>query len=275
MSWFGKVIGGAFGFVMGGPLGALLGATLGHRFDQEKAGEWAFSPEAESAEQYRERTAFFTALFSVMGHVAKADGRVTEAEIDAARRIMTRLNLNEDMRKTAVRLFSEGKRPGFPLEAALEQFHAECRNRHTLVRQYVELLLEAALADGPLSSEEERLLLRVCERLRFSRFEFHVLRALLEPRARVGDARRESSARRPPPASPREEPTLQESYALLGVKSSASDEEIRRAYRRLLSQTHPDKLAAQGASEEKVRAANEKTRRLRRAWEIVRKAREI
>jgi DnaJ like chaperone protein len=273
MSWFGKVIGGAFGFVMGGPLGALLGAALGHRFDQEKAGAGAFSPEAESAEQYRERTAFFTALFSTMGHVAKADGRVTEAEIDAARRIMTRLNLNEDMRKTAARLFSEGKRPGFPLEPALEQFRAECRDRHALLRLFVELLLETALADGPLSSEEERLLLRVCERLRFSRFEFHVLRALLEPRVRAGEAGRESHRR--PSASARDEPALHEAYALLGMKSSADDEEIRRAYRRLLSQAHPDKLAAQGASEEKVRAANEKTRRLRKAWEVVRKARGI
>jgi DnaJ like chaperone protein len=273
MSWLGKVIGGAFGFIMGGPLGALLGAAVGHRFDLGGEGRGPFSAEVESAEQYRAQMAFFTATFAVMGHIAKVDGRVNEAEIAAARRIMQRLDLNEDMRKTAMRLFTEGKQADFRLGEVLEQFHRECRSHLSLTRMFIEIQLEAALADGRLQPTEEHALLQVCERLRFSRFEFHTLKALLEAQLRSGGAWRTERARAQ--ASPREAFSLNEAYAILGVDASSGNDDIRRAYRRLLSQCHPDKLAAQGASEEKIRLANEKTRQLRKAWENVRKERGI
>ena len=269
MSWLGKVIGGAFGFFMGGPLGAVLGAAVGHRYDQERSEAGGFRHEVDSSEQYRMQTVFFTAAFSVMGHVAKIDGRVTEVEIEQARAIMTRLGLNEDMRATAARLFTEGKRADFPLDEALDQFRAECRNRFSLTRMFVEMQLEVALADGFLHPAEEKLLLRICERLRFSRFEFHALKAALEAQLRLGGqwgrGGRVQTATR--------EPSLEEAYATLGVKSSSGDDEIRRAYRRLLSRHHPDKMTAKGMSEEAVRQANEKTGQIRKAWEIVRGAR--
>ncbi len=271
MSWLGKVVGGAFGFLMGGPVGAIFGAAMGHQFDQSHGGQSPFRMEIESAEQYRAQMAFFTAVFPVMGHVAKSDGRVNEAEIELTRRIMARLQLNEAMRKSAMRLFTEGKRADFDLDQALDQLRSECRTHFSLLRAFVEFQLELALADGALHAEEERLLLRICERLHFSRFEFHALKAALEAQLRVarGTWRGQQAYGR------ERDPSLEECYAALGVEASASDEEIRRAYRRLLSRHHPDKQSAAGGTEEKVQFANEKTREIRKAWESVRKARNL
>jgi DnaJ like chaperone protein len=274
MSWFGKILGGAIGFFMGGPLGAMLGAAMGHQIDQGRGESGPFRAEVDSAEQYRANMAFFTAVFSVMGHLAKVDGRVNELEIAQARRLMGRLQLAEDMRKTAMRLFADGKRANFPFDNALNQFRAECGGRFALIRTFVEFQLELALADGPLNAAEEKLLLGTCERLHFSSFEFHALKSALEAQLKFssGWGRQRNSNRGQ--VAPHE-PTLEESYAVLGVKALSSADEIRRAYRRLLSQHHPDKLASAGVADEKIRLANEKTQEICRAWEIIRKARKL
>ncbi len=273
MSWVGKFIGGTFGFLMGGPLGAVFGAAVGHQFDQGQTANNPFRTEVNSAEQYQAQMAFFTAVFSVMGYLAKSDGRVNEAEIEFTRHVMTRLQLNEDMKKTAMRLFNEGKHADFPLDNVLQQFRSECQNRLHLLRFFVELQLELALADGLLHPAEERLLLRICERLHFSRFELHALKTVLEAQLRMGGWQHQHSRGRV--QSQQREPTLEESYAILGVNASASDQDIRRAYRRLLSRHHPDKLAAEGVPEDTLQKANEKTHEIRKAWESVRKARSL
>jgi len=272
MSWLGKLVGGTFGFFMGGPLGAVFGAAMGHQYDQNRGQQHSFRVGFDSTEEYQAQMAFFTAVFSVMGHLAKADGRVNEEEIELTRRLMGRLQLSEDLRINAMRLFNEGKREDFDLEQVLEQFRAECRNHYMLIRGFVEFQLELAMADGLLHAAEERLLLRICERLRFSRFEFHALKTLRE--AQLRDARGGWRGQQQQFGRQRE-PSLEECYATLGVAASVSDAEIRRAYRRLLSKHHPDKLAAAGVPEEKVRLANEKTHEIRQAWETIRKARQL
>ncbi|PZN78692.1 MAG: co-chaperone DjlA [Candidatus Methylumidiphilus alinenensis] len=272
MSWLGKFIGGTFGFLMGGPMGALFGAAVGHQFDQGE-GQGPFQAEVGSVEQYKAQMAFFTAVFSVMGHIAKADGRVNEAEIEFTRKAMTRMQLNEDMRKTAMRLFNEGKRVDFPLDDVLRQFRSECQNRFNLLRYFVELQLELALSDSVLHAAEERLLSHICERLHFSRFELHALKTMFEAQFRLGGWQQQQNYGRV--QSGRREPSLADSYVVLGLDPSASDQDIRRAYRRLLSRHHPDKLAALGANEEKVRLANEKTHEIRQAWDIIRKVRNL
>jgi DnaJ like chaperone protein len=274
MSWLGKFIGGTFGFLMGGPLGAVFGAAVGHQFDQGQGEHNPFRVEVDTAEQYQTQMAFFTAVFSVMGHIAKADGRVNEAEIAYTRNLMARLQLSEDMRKTAMRLFNQGKLVDFPLDQVLQQFRSECQHRLHLLRFFVEIQLELALADSVLHPAEERLLLRLCERLHFSRFELHALKTVLEARLRMGGRQQHQYSHRQFQNRPQES-SLQESYAILGVDATASDQEIRRAYRRLLSRHHPDKLAAEGAPDDKVRKANEKTHEIRKAWESVRKARKL
>jgi DnaJ like chaperone protein len=275
MMWLGKLVGGTFGFIMGGPLGALLGAALGHQFDRNTADigllEADFTPDARQ----RVRMAFFTATFSTLGHIAKSDGRVTEAEIQAARKVMDRMALSESLRLTAIRLYNEGKRSDFPLDATVEQFYAECRRRYSLYRMFVEIQLEAALADGALHDAKERLLLRLCDRLHFSRFEYRTMKARLEAERRFTRyrSRQQRWERRDTPAP--NEPALAAAYAVLDLTSSASGSEIKQAYRRLMSQHHPDKLAASGMPEEMVRLATEKTQQIRKAYDTISKARKL
>ncbi|CAL1241320.1 co-chaperone DjlA [Candidatus Methylocalor cossyra] len=275
MTWLGKVVGGTFGFLMGGPLGALLGAAFGHQLDRNLDEVELLESDGAAGVQYRVQMAFFTATFSVMGHIAKADGRVSEAEIDAARRVMGRMELPEDLRRTAIHLYHQGKRADFPLDAALEQFRQECQKRYALFRVFIEIQLEAALADGVLHRSAEQLLLRICDRLNFSRFEFYAMRARLEAERRFArhSHRARQRARREPPTA--REPSLADAYAVLGASASASDSDIKRAYRRLMSQHHPDKLAARGVPEEMLRLATEKTQQIRRAYDAIAKARKL
>ncbi len=264
MSWWGKVLGGTFGFIMGGPLGAVLGAALGHNFDKGLSGladgEWQGSAGA----QQRTQLAFFTATFSVMGRLAKADGRVSEDEINFAKAVMTQMQFSGEQRKLAIELFSQGKEPEFDLEGVVEQFRRECHRRHTLMQMFLEIQLQAAYADGSLHPAERELLLHVFALLGFSRHEFDHLEAMV--RAAVSGAGYRA-------AGQERGPTLSEDYAVLDVAQSASDSEVKKAYRRLMSQHHPDKLVAKGLPEEMLKLANEKTQQIRKAYERVKASR--
>ncbi|MEN8259380.1 MAG: co-chaperone DjlA [Pseudomonadota bacterium] len=271
MSWLGKVFGGTFGFLMGGPLGAVLGAALGHQFDVGMEGlEHGEGVDFSPGDRQRTQMAFFTATFSTMGHVAKADGRVSEAEIAVARHVMAEMALNEEMRRAAMRLFNEGKSPAFPLDAALDQFRRECRRRTTLMRMFIEIQFQAAVADGMLHPGEERILLHICGKLGISRLEYERLKAILMAQQRFtgGNYSRQRGAE-----SAKRQPRLEDAYAALGVSPTATVGDIKRAYRRLMSQHHPDKLVAKGLPEEMMKLATEKTQMIRKAYEAIRKAR--
>jgi len=263
MSWWGKLIGGAFGFMLGGPLGALLGAALGHGFDSglgglEQAGGPGFS--------HRERTqmAFFTATFSVMGHLAKADGRVTPDELRIATAVMDRMVLTPAHRHAAKELFTKGKQPDFPLDAVLDQFLQECRHDANLVRIFIEIQLHAAYADGAMHPEEARVLAYLCQRLGIPRGEFERIDAAV----RAQQYFRGGAGGRAGTGVP-----LEEAYAALDVSPEATDQEVKRAYRRLMSRHHPDKLVAKGLPEEMVKLATEKSQEITRAYDRVKEAR--
>ncbi len=275
MSWLGKVIGGAFGFLLGGPLGALLGTALGHQYDAGKKGQPQNDPRLESGDQQRAQMAFFTATFSVMGHLAKTDGNVTRAEIDAARAVMHRLELSEDLRQAAIQLFTEGKKPNFPLHQALEQFRVQCHRRPSLLRLFMQIQLETAYADGPLRPAEEHLLLQICDRIHLSRFDFFAIKARIEAEQRMEHVRYHRQRSRTGPPPPLRKPPIENAYAVLGLRPSATTEEIKRAYRRLMGQHHPDRLAANGLSEETVRVATEKTQQIRKAYELIAESRKL
>jgi DnaJ like chaperone protein len=250
--------------MLGGPLGALLGAALGHSFDR---GLKQLSVESLGpADTERIQTAFFTATFSVMGHLAKVDGRVTEVEIAAARGIMARMQLNEDQRQAAIRLFQEGKQSDFPLDQVLEQFRRECHRRLNLIQMFLEILVATALADGSMHAKERELLLGICDRLGYPRTSFEHLVAL------ATGFRSRSYHERPPSQPPRQ--SLADDYAVLGIDQGASDAEVKKAYRRLMAQHHPDKLVAKGLPEEMIKLATEKTQTIRASYERVKASRQ-
>ena len=267
MSWLGKFLGGAFGFLLGGPLGAILGVSVGHHFDlgmEDSDNRERLSP----GDQHRIQMAFFTATFSVMGHLAKADGRVSPAEINLAKQIMDNMRLSGDMRETAIRLFQEGKNRDFPLHDVLAQFRRECPRRTNLIRMFLEIQVQAAMADGDLNSTEDRMLINICRQLGIARFEYEQIKLQLLAQQRFY---RYSSGRRYQPTTPQD--SLADAYAVLGVRTTATDTEIKKAYRSLISQHHPDKLVAKGLPEEMMTLAKEKTQQIRKAYETIIEAR--
>ena len=268
MSWWGTLAGGAFGFMVGGPIGALLGAVLGRNFDKgldgnfkQPAGRRAGPSEGlPRGHQFRKQAAFFTAAFSTMGHISKADGRVTRDEIRMATRVMQDVELTPEQRETAKTLFNEGKEEDFDIHAVLSQFRQEIGRGTALQRMFVEILCFAAFADGALHPSENRLLGFICDEIGFPR---HELKSILVSVSAELRHRRGSDGRI----------SLDDAYAVLGITEDAGDAEVKKAYRRLLSQHHPDKLVAKGLPEEMMKIATQRTREIRQAYERIREHR--
>ena len=268
MSWLGTFFGGAFGFLLGGPLGAILGASIGRHFDSGMQGFEGIEGESfKRGEQHRVQMAFFTATFAIMGHIAKSDGKVSQAEINLAKKVMDEMALSAEMRDAAIKLFQQGKAKDFALDEVLQQFRHECNRRVHLIRMFLEIQIQAALADGTIANEEEQLLRHICEMLGVSRFEFERLKIQIQAQQRFYSQGSRQQQSRTGTSS------LQDAYAVLGINASASDAEVKKAYRRLMSQNHPDKLVAKGLPEEMMTLAKEKTQKIRKAYEVIQKSR--
>lgn len=257
MAWWGKLIGGTFGFMLGGPLGALLGMSLGSHFDKNKQGGgqggYGF------AQQERIQMAFFTATFSIFGHIAKADGVVSRDEIALMQNVMRQMNLPPQQQQIAKRLFNQGKGADFPLFDVLDQFRRECGRQRNLVRMFLEIQISVALADGELHPEEKKILLNIFDHLGFDQAYYDEMVG----RVQAGNPFTKDSSK----------PSIKASYTLLGVNENNTDAEIKRAYRRLMSQNHPDKLVAKGLPEEMMKIATQKTQEIKAAYEQVKKSR--
>ena len=241
--------------MIGGPIGALLGVALGHNFDKginnTQTGE-------TFGKQERIQTLFYTTTFSVMGHVCKADGHVSEDEIQLAQQVMQRIDLDAEQRKTAIRLFNEGKKDGFPLRGVIQQFRKEIGFRPNLIRMFIEIQILAAFADGVLHDKERNVLLTICEMLGISKRDFEHLCSM------IGSMHSQSTGSSSSPGL-----TLKQAYAVLDVPETASKAEVKRAYRRLMSQHHPDKLVSKGLPEEMMKLAAERTHEIKQAYEFI------
>lgn len=268
MAWWGKLLGGTFGFMLGGPLGAALGTALGHGFDKGMGG--VIEEGLEPGERERVQTAFFTTTFSVLGYIAKSDGRVTEREIGLAESLMDEMDLTPDMRRTAIRLYHEGKSPDFPLDDVLDQFRSECHRRQTLMQMFLEIQLQGAYADGRMQPAKQALLLHIAMQLGFSEVVFRRLERMVRAEREFAEHTWDRASRPPPkPAGP----SLENAYSVLNLPAGAADAEVKKAYRRLLNQHHPDKLVSKGLPEEMMRLAAQKTHEIKQAYETIKKAR--
>ncbi|HEX7029446.1 MAG TPA: co-chaperone DjlA [Gammaproteobacteria bacterium] len=260
MGW-GKIAGFILGWMLTHSFfGALLGLLIGHYLFDRQAGGLGFGSDAAET-----RKVFFETTFSVMGQVAKSDGRVSEIEIRMARAVMNHLRLSPERMEAAMHLFNDGKRADFPLDETMQRFLRACRHRRDLHRIFIEIQLQAALADGAISDAERHVLERVASHLGVPAWELRQLEALILAAQR----RHQAGGQAAGPARP----NLDDAYAVLGVTRDASDAEVKKAYRRLMSQHHPDKLAAKGLPEDMREVAAEKTREILAAYEQVREAR--
>jgi DnaJ like chaperone protein len=152
MIW-GKVLGASFGFMLGGPFGALLGAYIGHNFDRGiNQGQFGFANSQEVQDK------FFISLFQVMGHITKADGHVSEQEIQMARMIMAQMRLSEERKAEAIELFNRGKQPEFDLDHTLRVFKQACHGNRNLMQMFLEIQIAAAYSDGNADLAEMQIL---------------------------------------------------------------------------------------------------------------------
>ncbi|MGB0360570.1 MAG: co-chaperone DjlA [Endozoicomonas sp.] len=263
------IIGALIGFITGGPFGAILGAFVGSWINKsyyDGQGPSGFA--TSSAYRQKAQTAFFRATFLVMGRVAKADGRVSEYEIEAAQVIMSNMRLSESQRKMAIELFDEGKKPFSDIDGALRDFR-QVGGANTLIPMFLEIQLAAAYADDNLSPAEQAVFHQVCATLGVSNFAFdQIHRRFIAQRAYYQQRGYQSNG-----AQPSSGTSLKQAYDVLGVSEGASDSEVKRAYRKLMSEHHPDKLVAKGLPEEMMEVAKEKTQEIQGAYDQVREFR--
>ena len=271
MSWWGKILGGIFGYLANGPFGALFGALLGHALDS--LGTVSSNSKRRTAHRqkisaYTTKANYFSSTFYIMGHVCKADGHVSADEIRVATMIMDRMGLDKSQREKAILLFNEGKKPSFPVNQVLKKLRDSCLSQKNLLRMFMEIQIMSAMADGELSKVERQLLLHISERLgilqtEYQRIEDRVRVAMnLTDKEEVGERTHSGKS-------------IRDAYTYLGVNKGASDREVKKAYRRLLSQHHPDKLVSKGLPEEMMKLATQKTHEIIQAYEVICVARGI
>ena len=255
----GKLICGLIGFFIGRLPGALIGLLIGHWIDRNiSVSMHGLGPGQLS----KTRAAFLRSSFRVMGHVCKADGHVSQAEIAAAEAFMRRLQLSPDLRKQAIDDFNLGKSADFDLAAEIAHFRQHCGRQPQLLRMFIEIQIQAVVADGHFDAREEQVLREIATQMGMREADFERLLQFIRAGGQGSQTQRED---------PRK--ALANAYDLLGVDANAGDGEVKKAYRRMISQNHPDKLAAKGLPEEMMTLAKEKTQKIQQAWETIKAAR--
>ncbi|MEX2495776.1 MAG: co-chaperone DjlA [Woeseia sp.] len=249
----GAVLGFMFGRFPGLVIGALLGYFLSGALRRTVLGGLQIV-----------QSQFLDSIFSIMGALCKADRVVTRDEIRVAETIFDRLHLAGEQREAAKEAFNRGKSPDFDLDVAVDKFARIARGRGPLLQLFLQLQCMAVAADGNVHPAEHEMLVRVARRLGFAEHDVAQLEALLRT-ASAG-----ASAAGAPPSGQR----LEDAYAALGVEPGASDAEIKQKYRRLMSQNHPDKLAARGLPESMRDIAEERTREINTAYDLIKEARQ-
>jgi DnaJ like chaperone protein len=276
MNWGGKIIGGTLGLVALGPFGAALGALIGHQFDTGQISVAMFTggPDPRMVNEL-----FFPTAFRVMGHIAKADGRVTEQEIASARAVMYAMHLQPEQIQAAIGYFTEGKQPGFDLDAALGRLRASIARNPDLAQFFVEIQLQASLAGNGLSEVPRARLQRVALLLGLSATDFVRLESLLRFRqgASMGGGGNSAGAGAGDGAgmgaAAASNERVAQAYSLLEASAQMPDEDVVKAYRRQMSRHHPDKLKANGLPPSMLERAKERTQQIQAAYELIRERR--
>lgn len=254
MSWLGKMIGGTIGFAVGGPIGAVAGAAFGHEFVDKKEDAYLSSRpglDHQLSNVEQSQLIFFTAAFSMLAKISKADGRVSETEISAVQTFMTRdLQLDFNGQQTAQNIFRQALDSNERFEDFAMQFYSVFNTQPRIIELMMDILLRVSSADGNISESEEILLSKASSIFHLSASDYERLKSKY---VRVSNA----------------------SYALLKCDETASNDEIKKQYRKLVNEYHPDKIAAKGLPEEFVKFANDKFIQIQEAYENIKKERNL
>ena len=284
MGFIGKIIGVFLGWKVGGFFGAIAGLILGSIADKK-----LYELGSVSSSFFKKKTTrqdlFMQTTFAVLGHLSKSKGRVTEEDIQLANQLMIQLKLDDAGRKLAQDAFRRGKESDFPIRQVIREFRIGCGQRADLLRMFLQVQVQAAFADSELHENEKEVLYVIAEELGLSRMQFEQMIAM-EMAARAftqggfyqqyqqgayqgGYQYQQQNSGGYQHASG---PTLNDAYKVLGVTESDEQKTVKRAYRRLMNEHHPDKLVAKGLPPEMMEMAKEKTQQIQAAYDLICKA---
>ncbi|WP_438971130.1 co-chaperone DjlA [Methylophaga sp.] len=260
--WIGLIV-GFFGL---GIIGGLLGLFIGSVIDRVRAlGMGGANPLTAGQRQ----AVFVETVFVLMGKLAKADGRISQDEVDHVEAFIKKLGMSGDHRQEAIRQFKLGAEPDFDIQPTLQKFMHHCGHTFNLRQVLLVYLTVMALADGKLDPAEKNILQDVAAQLGYSAADFNRILDMVLGQAHFsgqggGGSQQRSSAS-----------DIADAYKALGVTADNSNQEIKRAYRKLMSQYHPDKLTGQGVPEDMIAVATEQAKEIQVAYDLIKKQRDI
>lgn len=257
---YGKIFGAIFGYLIYGPLGFIIGIGIGHFFDR---GFSLNSAIEKSPDVVMSKKVFFKTTFTMMGYIAKLDGRVSEKEIQVAREAMAHLQLTSEQKKTAIEYFNQGKSPQFNFSAALDNFVKYCGRQPQLVQLFVEIQIQAALVDGQQNRLKHQVLLILCDRLKIP----HSVVLQMESQRYADQSYSYQKQEQQVSRAPVDE--LAQAFAVIGVPDNSTHPQVKKAYKKLMSQHHPDKLVAKGLPNEMIKVATEKAQKIQAAYDLI------
>ncbi|MGI2258126.1 co-chaperone DjlA [Shewanella sp. GXUN23E] len=252
MRLWGKFFGVGIGFMFGKFAGALLGLVIGHWWDTRGGKLKAIRRRGTNRQ-----AVFFNSTFAVMGHVAKASGRVTEDDIRLASLVMDQMRLTGDARRDAQQAFRDGKAADFDLKGCLRAFRLLTLGRPELLQMFLEIQIQTALADGELQPKEQKILQVIATELGFKASQLNELLSRWQAEFRF----RQSGGTQVQP--------IEQAYKVLGIAASAADQDVKRAYRKLMNEHHPDKLVAKGLPPEMMELAKQTAQDVQRAYDRI------
>ncbi len=233
MSIWGKIVGSVTGLAVGGPLGALLGGIAGHAYDK---GQDDTKPGDVNS------IAFTIAVIALGAKMAKADGVVSADEVRAFREVF---QVPESEVKNVARIFNLARRDVAGFESYATQIGTMFKNQPKVLEDLLDGLFHIARADGRFADAEERYLRTVAQLFGFSEAEF----------ARIREAHVGADAADP--------------YRLLGITPDTSADDIKKRWKSLLREHHPDALVARGVPQEFVDVATKKVAAINAAYDRI------
>lgn len=275
------MIGLFLGYLVGGPAAAVFGVLIGNIFDiglnnALHSPQWHYYRRAS----VETKSFFLTTLFQIMGHIAKTDGRVMDCDIAIARKIMQEMRLFGADKRRAMQFYNDGKAPYFQFEKHLRALRQLCYYNKDLLALFAETQYRAAQHNSPVSGAKKDKLNDVFLLLGFKAVfpERIQARQYDEERARHEKAYRTKTKQeraryhdKPNYGHNRARPLSD--YEILGVQQGARAALVKKAYRKKMSQIHPDKLIARGASQQEIDAATDKAQEIQAAYERIKKFR--
>ncbi len=273
MSWTSTILAGLIGLFLGGFPGFLLGLFVGFCIDSGLIDRWRNRARFSAQDRSTVQAIFFDSTFKIMGYVAKTDGRVSQREIQAAESVIRQLGLNAEQRVRAIELFNQGKEGRLDLDATVDELRKTCWRHPNLLKTFIEIQVQMAYADGEPSPAKRRALEGICQQLGLFGFSFDFFEQQFRAQQNYGHSQQRQQYRSSGQSSYYSSPNLlQEAYKILGVTTNALQVEVKKAYRKLMSQNHPDRLIAQGLPEEMIKLATAKTQKIKQAYEDICKA---